>query len=201
MSNPGTLCRDEWAVLLLIHIAVLGSWLYTASRNLRSVNTYYKSYRILRAEGRIPGAPAGWVFGIVWALIYILLVPAIFLFYYYDDACTSSSANYEYRLELALWILILLNLILNKAWDAVISMRSFYYATLFAAILTLIVTLTAIAIAILLYFLAADENVSDNLYFSAAVYTLYSLWGIYATYLGFRQFSQISYFKKEEQKQ
>jgi tryptophan-rich sensory protein len=197
MSNPGTLCRDEWAVLLLVHIAVLGSWLFSAGRGAKAVEMYYRSYRELRTQGRIPGAPAPQVFGIVWGLIYVLLVPAIFIFYYYDDACTSSNAAYDYRLELAAWILILLNLVLNKAWDAILSMRPFYYANLMAAILTLIVMLTAVAIAILLYIIASDELVHNALYFSAAVYTLYALWGIYATYLGFRQLSQLSSLKKK----
>lgn len=198
MGAHGTLCRDEWSFLLLLHVAVLGAWLYSASRMSRSVDNFYKSYRILRDKGRIPGAPAWWVFGVVWTVIYILLVPAIFLFYYYDDACLFANANYDQSIELALWILILANLVLNKAWDLAISMGSLYYASLLAALLTLIVTLSAIAIAVLLYFLAADANVSDNLYFSAAVYSLYALWGIYATYLGFRHFSQLTHAMKKE---
>ena len=198
MGNHGTLCRDEWAVLLLIHVAVLGAWLFSAGRGARAVEMFYRAYRVLRENGRVPGAPAPWVFGAAWATIYALLVPAIFLFYYYDDACTSSNAAYDSSLELLTWILILINLLLNKSWDAVISMRPFYYANLLAAIVTLAVTLTAIAIAILLYILASHAEVNNNVYFSAAVYSLYSLWGIYATYLAFRQFSQLSYFKEKK---
>lgn len=184
MSNPGTLCNDEWIALLVLIVAVLGNWLYPGAQISERVRAYYDRYR----KQEKSWWPASWVYGIVWGLLYALLVPAIFLVYYYDDACIDAAANWDYRLELPLWILILVNLLLNKAWDAAISNRNKYYADFSAALLTALVSLTAIAITVLLFVLAADNSVHDVIYFSAAVYALYSLWTIIATVVAFDKF-------------
>lgn len=190
-----TLYREEWAFLLLLHTAVLGNWLSNVSMvDTRNIKRYYHAYRLLRKSNRVCGYPPSWVYGIVWSLLYALIVPAIFLFYYYDDVRQVDGA-YDPRVQCAIWLLFLINLVLNKSWDFAVSSKCMKVAAYLSAVLTLLVALTASAIAVLFYYLASCDGVSNNLYFSAIVFTVYASWGAYATYLGFSKASNIEYAK------
>lgn len=183
----GTLCQNEWIALLAVVVLVFSNWLSNLSMvNGGRVQRFYASYRLLRGTGRFMFFPPSWVFGVVWTTLYALIVPAIFIFYYYDDACTATG-SYDYQVELATWILIIVNLLAIKSWDFAVGMQSMYKAAYAGAAVTAVAALTSIAITALLFSLAGEAGVSHNLYFSAVAYLLLSVWTCFATFLGFSQ--------------
>lgn len=109
-------------------------------------------------------APPGLVFGIVWPILYGLIVAAHFLYW-----TNGSDDTVIYGIVL---ILYMVNLLLNKLWSPMFFAEKNPQAALVIIILT---ELTAIVIAILM--------AVDHVWSSFWLLVPYILWLAYATYL------------------
>jgi len=192
------ICPGTWIVFINILVVFVSSWL---GGSISNNGMFRAAYAKFYAKKRLFFAPAPYVFGIVWAILYALLIAAVFLFFLHDDTCkcdrfdpasydgpfsyppNGMACNTAYsggKVQLATWSLIVINLFFNKLFDRLTSRWSFTLAAL-AMIDVLITFLTAVAVTVLLYYCAA--NIHSTLYVSAVFYTLYSVWLFVASLL------------------
>ena len=78
---PMHLCPTDYITLIVLIFVLFGSWLFHS----RNDGQFYRIYEKVRASNGI--APPSMWFGVIWFVIYALLVVAIFLFYFHDDTC------------------------------------------------------------------------------------------------------------------
>lgn len=134
---------------------------------LTNQNDYAKSYRYdsERKKHDIVGAPPSYVFGIVWTLIYGLIIASAFIFF----------RNFEgthYYTTIA--ILFLVNIWLNKWWSVVFFRRT-VQGTRYALLIIIVLVLSG---AVILVLLALEQA-----WVPFGLYAPYVLWLLYATYL------------------
>ena len=201
------LCANDYMVLLALIFIFLGTFFFGNSND----GQFYLIYAAKNAKSSL--APARGVFGIVWGIIYSLLIVAIFLVYLHDDTCRCRSLDLldsdEYsedddddqenfvqqqsqelclpsRLSLSLqtatWILIVFNIVVNLLWNVIVQRASPLRAQLaFGQVLATL--FSAVAIAVLLFFFAADTD--SIVYLSAIIFLVYSVWMVIASILAY----------------
>lgn len=135
-------------------------WTSSSMRGRRWYDTYRKS---------IPLAPPGWLFGVMWAVIFTLLGVSTYLYARNFQAETFYTAS--------LWIL-LANAFANKLWSALFFDRSQVGGAMF--LLALFVLPTALLIPI---FMALD-----GAYVAFGLWLLYPVWLLVALYLNWNWF-------------
>lgn len=109
-------------------------------------------------------APAGWVFGVVWPILYALIVASHYT-YWHDG-------SHHTTLYHVVLVLFLVNLLLNKTWSPLF----FRGRQPKAAMVVLVLTgLTAVALAVL--------TAIDGIWLSFGLLLPYIVWLAYATYL------------------
>jgi hypothetical protein len=212
MSGP-EFCPDHWIALLVIIIWCVGRWLHHIPRftSTCGVTHFYNAYWTAYNSGEnsfmlLPPK----VYGIAWSLLYPMIAAAVYIFYYYDDVC--SIGQYDRGLEIAAWVLIIVNGILNQMWDTVISFAGksqkeksnskeeehardrLYRASIAAAIVTVAACLTACAITVIVSIIAS-ENSHKALIASAVFFALYSAWLIVASFVSINFARSIAYKK------
>jgi tryptophan-rich sensory protein len=130
--------------------------LYTATKEDIKWYLSYQPY--------IQGAPPSWAFGVVWSIIYALLV-AVAVLTFQDDT------------EVALFVVFAVNIAFNKVWTQVFFRSRNMIGSL---VVIVIVLLTAITVAVLL---AIKE-----MWLPFGLYIIYPIWTIFALYLNVRMF-------------
>ena len=143
-------CPDQWIALVALIIFVLGAWLHHVARggSVAGVTNFKNAYRQYYQDGVGMFAIPPGLFGIVWAIIGLLVLVGMFIFYYYDDVCHARSNNrfydeltpeddddpdattpyvqqYRKGLELTVWILFVANIVFMKMYDTAAS-RAYY---------------------------------------------------------------------------
>lgn len=185
--TKSTLCSQEWLGLLTIVLLVLSNW-YQKQQEVQTANKDEKkqkrlitnlatmSARVRRSKrGFVSHDTAEWV----WMTLYALQIAALFVYFYADDACRCGGTLQDQGLEMTTWILIILNLLSNKLWNFAASSKDLRTAAWFAATLSIVETLTAAALAVVLFWQAA----AGALYYSASVFVLYTFWSAYIAYI------------------
>jgi len=206
-------CPSTWIVFINIFVVFLSSWL---GGDFSNSGKFYIAYRKFYNQDRVFFAPPAWAFGVVWALLYALLIAAVFIFYLHDDTCkcdlndpASYSGPFAYqpngmacvtaytegKLQMATWALIVINLFFNKTFERLTADWSRSRA-MWSMVSVLLTFVTAVAVAVLLYFAAA--NIHSVLYFSAAVYTVYAIWLAIASVLAVYIYIYYEDVKKED---
>lgn len=193
-----TLRNYDWAVLVLfISVYVVNRLSGASHAQQKRTEGFYESYRALWRSGRFQCYPRPAVFGWVWGVIYPLSAAAVFLYYLHDDAALGPGvATYDHELEIATWVLIIFNLLANYAWNFAVRSRSRETAAYLSSSITLVVALSAGVISGLIFYQASCPDVPHVLYFSGAVFALYSAWGLIATCLGFSHAANIELSRK-----
>ena len=150
----------EWGVLLAWIVFVF--WQWTSSARERS---WYDSNR-----GSVRCAPPGWVYGIVWVVLYAFIVVVGFVYSRDFQAATVYDAT--------LWILFA-NVLLNKLW----SLLFFEYGSAgWAFLAILLLVLSEIAVLVLLVISAA--------WLPFGLWVPYLLWSVVAMYLNYQWWSK-----------
>jgi len=229
-------CPDQWIAFIVLAIFVFGAWLHHISKpsSVSGVMHYYNGYatyyKKLR-ENRFILPP--FIYGIVWSILYPMIFVAIFIFYYYDDVCHARSNNrfydeltpsddddpdtttpyvghYRHGLEMCVWILFVINMMLNKLWDTAISCaypptgakasesakkEALSSAAFRSTILTSLVFLTAAALTVVTA-IVAHGHPSKNLIIVPVFFGLYAAWTFIATILSIRFAASIDEFMK-----
>ena len=75
------LCPTDYVTLIVLIFVFFSSWLFYS----RNDGQFYRIYEKARASTSI-APPAMW-FSIIWFILYVLLIIAVFLFYFHDDTC------------------------------------------------------------------------------------------------------------------
>lgn len=214
----GHLCKEHYIVLLSLISVLFGPFLFSNNNG-----KFYEIYTRMNADNTL--APASRVFGYVWAVLYALLVAAIFIVFLHDDLCgcrdldltndlssvaddddddssavvvdgVCLSSRLSATLQAATWILIIVNIVLNLSWNSIVMKASPTRATV-AFFQTVLTLVTAVAVAILLIFFAARTDAV--VYFSAGVYFVYSAWLVVASFLAYNMsVSFVDYAKYDE---
>lgn len=187
--SVGTLCRNEWIALIVIHIVFLykmvSSPLYISKKRVCEYYFRYHNYADKVSPLQRLIAPPRWVFGVVWGVMYLLLIPAVYVFFHYDDVCHADGGHYDVTYQAMAWIFIIINGVLNLSWDRVLSLSwSIPIRSGLAAFLTFATCATAIVVTIVLFLVALDHDDNETVLFSAIVYLFYSVWTAYATVVG-----------------
>jgi benzodiazapine receptor len=141
-----------------------GFWYWQWSMQSMRGRRWYETYRV-----RIPFAPPGWLFGVMWATIFSLLGVSTYLYDRNFSAGTYHTA--------VLW-LILGNALLNKLWSLLYFDRSQVLAALIVLALGILPTAVLIPI-----FMALDSA-----WVAFGLWLLYPLWLLVATYLNWNWF-------------
>ena len=118
-----------------------------------------------RGKARVNCAPPGYVFGLVWFLLYSLLSVSAILFF-------RNTVNYD-----AVFILWVVNIMLNKLWSVLFFDTGRIKVSLAVAVAMLG---TQIAIIVLI---AVDGLSEVERWFPFATFIVYSLWLLVAIYL------------------
>lgn len=93
-----------WVIIFVVYVFVVGD-----TGNMRNYENYQKSYRGIRSH-RVRLAPPGYVFGIVWPILYLMIAASGILTLYYHCDFTNTSAFHG---TVALFFS---NIIFNKLW-------------------------------------------------------------------------------------
>ena len=109
-------------------------------------------------KSRVAGAPPGWLFGVVWTILFLLIVAAAVTFF----------GNSEEHV--AAFVLFLVNLALNKAWSPL-----FFGAGSLGLAAWVVVGMIATQVAVLVLMGMANSWTSFGLYIPYAIWTLYAL--------------------------
>lgn len=144
-----------------LNALALVAWIAFTYFPLGFSGNHWRTYQKIRH--RVWGTPPGWVFGLVWFVLYMLMSLAIWFFW------RDTRVNGVWD---AAWIIYVVNVFLNKIWTPI-----FFNARLMglAALDAVLVLLTAIAVLVL--FAVNGRWVSFVLYIS------YVVWLFYAVYL------------------
>ena len=121
---------------------------------------------------QISGAPPGWLFGVVWSVLYGMI--AFSAFYYFAPAYESDA------LFLPLFVLVVINLLLNKLWTPIFFGANNVRGALVIAVL---MWCSGLAVAILMGIGGA--------WVSFGLWLPYEVWVMYAIYLNW-SFVQLS---------
>jgi len=135
---------------VLRYIIILLPWFISAII-FRTDNNYYMSLNLP------PFAPAPWIFGIVWPILYLLISYSIYKTYDYSDK------NYKINF----WI----NYISNQLY-------TFFFFTLKSPVLALLDTLIVLGTSIIAFLQTRKINDKYSYYLIP-----YILWNIFATIL------------------
>lgn len=111
-------------------------------------------------KDQIMGAPPGWLFGVAWSIIYILIIAAAVTFFGNSDQFVAA------------FVLYLINLVLNKSWAPL-----FFDAGALGLAAWVVVGMIGTQIAILVLMGIEEAWTSFGLYIP------YLLWCVYALYL------------------
>jgi len=184
-----TLCGNEWLELLFLIVAFVfvPMALFTSKRRMEAAAKFDKDYTAW-LQSKASCVPARAVYGVVWGILYGFIVAAIFMYKKNESICTSDPKNNE-SLQLATWLLILANTVLNFSWislQAISNSKWTGLARFLGFLTTLFVALSAIAIAILLFYQTAAQSLNGIVYVSAAFYAVYALWALFASTLDWR---------------
>jgi translocator protein len=124
-------------------------------------------YDIVKETTGIPILPPAWLFGPIWAILYVLMAVAIVLW--------SESADTSAWTWLAIWITFVVNVFVNKVWTPM-----FFSAQIIpAAVDAVLILLTAVAV---LVFLWLDET-SVQRTWATILWSFYVLWALFASIL------------------
>jgi tryptophan-rich sensory protein len=144
----------------LFSLVPLVLWqIYTPNR--RKTQQYEKESKNVR------GAPRGYVFGIVWSVIYALIITSGFIYFRLFE----TSQYY-----LAASVLFLVNILLNKFWSV-----AFWNVNTngkkYALVIIIVLIITGVAFLCLMG--------QEKAWLSFGLYVPYVLWLLYATYLNY----------------
>ena len=113
---------------------------------------------------QIMGAPKSYVFGIVWSVIYAMIISSGFIYFRLFETS---------KYYLATCILFLVNIMLNKFWS--VSFWSNRMGKKYALVIIIVLIITGVAYLALMGV--------EKAWLSFGLYTPYVIWLCYATYL------------------
>ena len=115
---------------------------------------------------QIMGAPKSYVFGIVWSVIYAMIISSGFIYFRLFETS---------KYYLATCILFLVNIMLNKFWS--VSFWSNRMGKKYALVIIIVLIITGVAYLVLMGV--------ERAWLSFGLYTPYVVWLCYATYLNY----------------
>lgn len=112
-----------------------------------------------KISAKVPLTPPGWLFGVVWPILYVLITAAAVVYF------SSSSPTVQ------VFVVFVVNILLNKAWSAVFfgMKRLLLGAFVIAAMI-------GTEIAVLSLWVVEDAWISFGLYLPYVVWTVFALY-------------------------
>lgn len=205
------MCPDQWLAILVFLLAVVGPWLGGGRSNNGAFYAVYQ--RAVKDSGC---AVPPYMFGVVWFILYTLMIVSFSVLYYHDETCKcavlrdASTSDYSDstepgegdwvstecvapRVSAAVmnwtWAIVIANIFITKLWDVLSSRAKQSYASF--AVVQVVASL-ATGAALLILFAEVASKTSGTVYIGVVAYALYCLWLVIALFLAVRVSSKFT---------